>query len=304
MKQFTMLVKRETWEHPAFWVAMLVVAVLLVGGGVPNAYYHAPAVGFDNIVTSLQEAPEGSLPVAYSIGSMGVAVFFNMIMVFVLFFYLLDSLYADRKDRSVLFWKSLPVTDSTTVLSKLATAMFVIPGYALAAILATIVVFAIAMTPAIWIGGGGAWGLLWSQIPILSIATFLAYAFVVQSLWWFPLIGWGMLASAWARRTPFLWTVLPPVVIILLEETIFRTERFAEILGHRFVGVFPLAFRDQDFEILFDDLHHGDLQVTGNITDLINPTPLLSEPGLWIGFAVGVVFIAGAIWLRRYRDEA
>ncbi|MEE9141387.1 MAG: hypothetical protein V3U59_01620 [Gammaproteobacteria bacterium] len=302
MKEFAMLMRREIWENPAFWVTMLVVSLLFLGSGIPQGLYHlGREVGFSEAIMHLAEAPEGALGGIYSAVAVIIGVIFNAIMLFVLFFYLLDALYADRKDRSILFWKSLPVTDTQTVLSKLVTAMFVIPAYALAAILGTFLVLLVVVTVVAWMGGGSAWGLIWSQVPFIQIVMFLVYAFVVQSLWWLPLIGWALFASAFARRTPFLWVVLPPVVVVLLEQTLFASHRFAEWLGDRFVGVFPLAIRDEDFQVEIDD---DRFEVLGEITQLIDPTPLLTSPGLWVGFVIGGAFIAGAIWLRRYRDES
>src|SRR5688500_3753928 len=47
------------------------------------------------------------------------------------FFYGLDALHGERRDRSILFWKSLPVSDRTPVLSKVLVMMAVLPGIAL-----------------------------------------------------------------------------------------------------------------------------------------------------------------------------
>ena len=52
-------------------------------------------------------------------------------------FYCLDALHGERRDRSILFWKSLPVSDLTTVLAKASVPCRVLPPRAFALALAT-----------------------------------------------------------------------------------------------------------------------------------------------------------------------
>jgi len=305
MKTFIELLKREIWEHPAAYVAPLVVAALLLVSGIYNAFYVVSKyVGYERVVMILGTMPEAARPVIYSWWPL-LLVVFNLVMVAVTAFYLMDCLYADRKDRSILFWKSLPVSDSTTVLSKLITALATIPAITVAVTVGAALVLMLMATLIIWFGGGSAWALLWKPVPLIDGTVFVAYAFLVQSLWYVPLVGWVMLASAWARRAPFMWTVLPPVGLIILEQMLFRTERFGTMLGERIVGVIPLAFRVSDERLteMWEGFQTGDAENTVRVTDVIDPTPLLTSPQLWLGFVVGGLFVASAIWLRRYRDE-
>lgn len=305
MKTFVALLKREVWENPAFYVAPLVVAALILISGIYNAFYTVSKyVGYERLVSVITTVPEVARPVMYSWWPVLVIVF-NLVMVFVIGFYLMDSLYADRKDRSILFWKSLPVSDSATVLSKLVTALATIPAITFLVTLASCFVLMLMFNLIIWFGGGSAWDLLWKPMPLFDGTVFLAYSFLVQSLWFVPLIGWVMLASAWSRRSPFIWVVLPPIVLVILEQTLLRSSRFAEILGERIVGVIPLAYQmnERQWEAMKDSIESGNVDNVARITDIINPTALLSSPQLWTGFVVGALFVAAAIWLRRYRDE-
>ena len=241
--------KREIWENPAFYIAPLVVAALILVSGIYNAFYSVGKyIGFERVVQLLGTIPEAARPIMYSWWP-ALVVVFNLVMVFVLAFYLMDSLYADRKDRSILFWKSLPVPDSTTVLSKLATAMFTVPIITLLVTIGSFLVLLVVGTIMIWLGGGSAWALVWKPTPLLDGTLFLCYAFLVQSLWYLPLIGWIMLASAWSRRAPFIWVVLPPVALVLLEQMILRSRHLATLFGERIVGVFPLAFQVSDSDL-------------------------------------------------------
>lgn len=305
MKHFAALLKREVWEHPAFYVAPLVVAALILVSGIYNAFYTVSKyVGYERLVSVLGAVPEVARPVMYSWWPVLVIVF-NAVTVFVIAFYLMDCLYADRKDRSILFWKSLPVSDSATVLSKLVTAMLTIPAITFVITVVSCFVLMLMFTLIIWFGGGSAWQLLWKPMPLFDGTLFLAYSFLVQSLWFVPLIGWVMLASAWSRRSPFIWVVLPPIVVIILEQTILRSSHFAQTLGERLVGVFPLAYQmnDTQWQAMRDSIESGNVDRVARITDIIDPTPLLTSSQLWVGFVAGALFVGAAIWLRRYRDE-
>lgn len=305
MKSFLILMKREIWEHPGVYIAPLVVSALILVSGIYNAFYSVGKyVGFERVVQLLGTIPEAARPIMYSWWP-GLVIIFNLVMVFVLGFYLMDCLYADRKDRSILFWKSLPVPDSTTILSKLATAMFTVPFITLLVTVGSFLVLLVVATIMIWLGGGSAWALVWKPTPLFDGTVFIGYALLVQSLWYLPLIGWLMLASAWSRRSPFIWIVLPPVALVLLEQMILRSENLATLIGERIVGVFPLAFKveAEQWDAFHENLEHTKLESIPQITDLIDPTPLLTSPDLWLGFVVGGLFIAAAIWLRRYRDE-
>ncbi len=305
MKSFAALLKREIWEHPAFYVAPLVVATLILVSGIYNAFYVVSKyIGYERVVSVLNTIPEAARPVMYSWWPLLVIVF-NLVLVTVIVFYLMDCLYADRKDRSILFWKSLPVSDSTTVLAKLTTALITVPAITFVVTIGASMVLMVMLTLIIWFGGGSAWDLLWKPLSLFDGALFIAYSFLVQSLWYVPLVGWALLASAWSRRSPFMWTFLPPIAVIILEQMLFRTERFAELLGERIVGVIPLAYQvnDEQFEAMRRSYESGNVENVARITDVIDPTPLLSSPQLWAGFLVGALFIAAAIWLRRYRDE-
>lgn len=310
MKPFFYLLKRETWEHPAFYIAPMVVG-LIVLGIVLTAFVQGVGehVGYDLMVEELTESSTEKLSVAYGWLMGATAIVFNVTFIFVLFFYLLDALYAERKERSILFWKSLPVTDTETVLSKVATAVFVMPLLTLAVIAITHILMLVITTVFIWAGGGSAWALLWGPAPLLESWVFLGYAMIVETLWYFPFVGWLLFASALARRTPFLWGVLPIIFIGIAEELVFGTERFMDMIGDRMTEVFPLALRidrgdfGHRFRFLRDDIH-GDGMAMGRISDLIRPADVVSEPALWGGFAVGAVFIALAIFLRRYRDDS
>lgn len=310
MNQLAILLRRELWENRAITAApavigglLLLVAILSVIG---VASIHVGNMPFDAMEAARRLDAESAGPLL-QVGFMTIGVTFNTVMIFVIAFYLLDSLYADRKDRSVLFWKSLPVSDTQIVLSKLATAAIVIPLVTLAVFLATALV--LYLIGGITVAAAGNWAIL-SKGPAALLQTGLTtlYALTVQSLWYMPLFGWLLLASAWAKRGPLWWAVLPPVALILVENLAFDTRVVARLIGERVTGVFPLAFRheSEDGVRSFSQGHADsglDIHAPESTLQLIDPGPLLAEPGLWGGFIVAAAFIVGAIWLRRYRDE-
>ncbi len=317
MNSFTWLLRREVWEHRAVYIVPLVFLTLLAVMYTWGLQTHGPGgtlmIDIDGDRTvSLREMIETE-PHALQVMKLGAGalpfivpgIMLNGVMLFLWFFYLTDSLYADRKDRSVLFWKSLPVTDTSTVMSKLATAMVTIPLLTLAGILISVFLMSISNSVFAWRIGQSAWDIVWSQVPFISGTLTMVYALAVQSLWFVPVFGWLLLTSAWAPRAPALWALLPPAGIALLEAATLRSTDFLVFLARRLEGVVPTAFRDEDIDMVKDSLHQGGESIdwAGAFGLLIDPQSFLSDPGMWGGLAVGAVFIAGAVWLRRYRGE-
>ena len=132
MNRFLWLVRREVWEHKAIWVAPSIVIgcllLLILTGNV-----HLGPFSGSGGADMFDKVPRDTQLKLLSIVYAGLALVVFMVMGIVAFFYSIDALYADRRDRSVLFWKSLPLSDLETVLSKFATAIVVIPLVALAA---------------------------------------------------------------------------------------------------------------------------------------------------------------------------
>jgi ABC-2 type transport system permease protein len=309
MNAIKILLQREMWENRSITMAPLaasglyiLVALLAVAGAI-TVQVNDYGVDFHDFARSLDSANAGAVA---QIALTSLAVTFNMLMLVVSLFYLLDSLYADRKDKTILFWKSLPVSDVKIVASKLLTAAVLIPAVTLVIFFVTSVVvylivgttLALAGSSSVLTAGPGA---------ILATTVTVLYAFVVQAVWYLPLFTWLLLVSAWSRKATLLWAILPLWGVAALEAMIFHTDRFASLLGERIVGVLPLAFRDVPDEVIWEyDGPHASLNIEGHdsITQLIDPGSLLASPGLWGGIIVAVVLFAGAVWLRRYRDDS
>ncbi len=201
-------------------------------------------------------------------------------------FYSLDALYGERRDRSILFWKSLPVSAPITVLSKLAIPIVILPLLSFAITIATQFTM-LLLGSIILLGSGVNIATLWTEASFVHVSVVLLYHLLtVHGLWYAPLYGWLLLVSAWAPRAPFLWAFLPPFVICGVEKIAFNTSHFLAMLQHRLIGP-------------------GDAMAPGSappdfMATLI-PTHFFSTPGLWTGLAVAAVFLFATVRLRRYQ---
>jgi ABC-2 type transport system permease protein len=201
-------------------------------------------------------------------------------------FYSLDALYGERRDRSILFWKSMPVSDLTTVLSKLAIPLVIIPVLSYAIVLVTQFIM-LLLASTVLVGSGANIAALWTQDSFFRFSLDLFYHMLtVHGLWYAPLYGWLLLVSATAPRAPFVWAVLPPLVIWGVEKMAFNTTYFLSLLKVRLMG-------PPDPEMAMP--RNADFMST------LIPHHFFDQPGLWAGLAVAAVFLTIAVRLRRYR---
>jgi len=201
-------------------------------------------------------------------------------------FYCLDALHGERRDRSILFWKSLPVSDLTTVLSKASIPLVVLPLLTFAIIVATQWIM-LLLSSAVLLGSGLSVATLWRQLPWLQMSLMLLYHLLaVHALYYAPIYGWLLLVSGWARRAAFLWAGLPLVAICVVEKIAFNTSHFAAMLGHIISGGTAGA------------ASKGDGMSMGALT----AGHALSAPSFWAGLAFTAACLAAAVRLRRNRE--
>ena len=295
MNQLTTLLRRELWEHraiffvPCVFGGLFVLAAILGIFGAANVTIEGKMSGLSLSELADKVQPDQWRP-GFEVVFAAVGATLQMVMGAVVFFYLIDALYAERRDRSILFWKSLPVSDSLVVGSKFLTAAVATPAGILLWLIAGLVVLFAGTSQALVVGPGA----------LAKTLTVVIYSMLVQALWYAPLYAWLLLASAFAKRAVLLWAILPPVGVIIAEQILFGTERFAILLGERIAGGFPLAFQGGA------GLHYGSEMETAfpPLAEFLTPGRFLAAPELWAGFVVAAAFLAGAVWLRRWRDEA
>jgi ABC-2 type transport system permease protein len=274
-------VRRELWENRSIYVAPLGAAALFLFGFLVHTIIVRRRM---HGVWPLDPAQQHDvLAVPYEFAAlliMGTAFIVGI-------FYSLDALYGERRDRSILFWKSLPVSDLTTVLSKVSIPLVVLPLLSFVITVATQLIM-VLLSSLVLLGSGVSEATLWAQSSFFHVSLMLLYHIVtVHGLWYAPIYGWLLLASAWAPRAPFLWAFLPPFVIYGVEKIAFNTSYFLAMLERRLTG--PEGPAMPPGSTLMD------------VMAALTPVKFLSEPGLWIGLAIAAAFLAAAIRLRRYR---
>jgi hypothetical protein len=273
-------VLRELWENKSIYIAPAIVAGVILFGALISAG-HLP--GRRRNAMLLDEVHRrAAIELPYNI----VAMMLIITAFIVGFFYCLDALYGERRDRSILFWKSLPVSDLAIVLSKAIVTLAILPAIIFVVVVVTQFIMLLLSTAVLTPSGLAATS--WENFNLLRESVVLFYALVVIALWHAPIYGWALLISGIARRATFLWAVLPPLALGIFEKITFNTSYFASMLKDRLFGAGDTAF---DFQ-----MHHSISVDLGQLT----PGRFLATPGLWIGLVVAALFIAAAIRLRRY----
>lgn len=231
-----------------------------------------------------------------------VATFF-VVMAIYSSWYLLDCLFADRKDRSILFWKSMPVSDTLTVASKLGTALILIPlAYFAFADVTTLLMAFIISVRARAIGSSLWRGDLWLQIQALWL-----YLIVTTAVWYLPVAGWLLTVSAWAKRAVILWSILPPLALVLAERVFLGTHVIAGQLAAR-LGL--LSYASHAFQYtegagnwVTTEIGTDSITTPVSLYRFINAGEFVSSPDTWIGAAVGIALVLCAVQLRIRRTE-
>lgn len=284
------LVRREYWEHRALWIAPLAVAALSVAGA---------AVGRINL--DWNAAPSAEVQRAlFGLVLVSFEVPMYLTMSVVLWFYASDCLYAERRDRSILFWKSLPVSDAQTVLSKVLVLLVVAPlsVYALSLLTSLIAVGVWSLRG--W--GGGAVPSGWDAGVWLRVQGIDLIWVVVASLWYAPVMAYVLLISAWARRNISVWVFAPPLALALTEWFALRTHHVWDVIAYRFNGL--SRYMNLRFS-LPDQLgkHHAVQTSASELLRGIDPAAALGNVDLWLGLAVAAALVYVVIRIRRYRDD-
>jgi ABC-2 type transport system permease protein len=269
-RHYATLVKREFWEHRSLWIAPLVAAGFFVVAAICAVLFAGSHININGPVHFGPRGggPMGENPVLLGMAALAAQIF--LVSAITCFVYLLDCLYSERKDRSILFWKSLPVSDADTVLVKFAVGMVIVP----------IAVFILTMI---------AYGLIYGALS-LGVPAFASFTsasthaswweglttmlgmLAASLLWYAPVGAWFMLVSVMSRRAPILMATMPFVALGIAESMLFRSNHVWQFIGYR--------LRPQ--------------------TDLMGA---LAEPNLWMGLVAAAGMLYLVVRLRRYRDD-
>jgi ABC-2 type transport system permease protein len=281
--KYAVLLRRELWEHRALWLAPLLVAGVVI---------LLPLFGSSRFAPEGGEVPSGPQAIPNYFGSaamIGVTMTMGGVLCIALFAYLLDCLYAERKDRSILFWKSLPVSDAETVLGKVVLALVLMPiaVMLLAAIVQPLLLLVLKLRyemlqPVIGFDAvlGG-----WRTLPHVGMA------WLYGVLWYSPIVAYLLLASVLAKRVPLMYAAMPPAVLMLLEGLLLNSTGVAKFVGSRLA---PWGGGDWAWN-----------RDGGLLAGLGSPdwAVLYTSSKLWLGLAAAVGMVYIVIRLRRYRDD-
>ena len=300
MRMITMLVRREFWEHkntflilPAVITGFVLLLMLL------GLFYESASMSF-TIETDVNGSREllsvnaenggnwahvairellaipGEMRTSYiELGFEGITALLSLILWIVIVSYLLGTLYRDRSDRSILFWKSLPVSDTLTVLTKLLTAIFIVPFCYFSAVAALqfgwmILISCVAMDLDI-----SAWDEVWIHAPFASHWFRSIVLLVFNGLWTLPLLGWLLAVSAFAKGMPLISALAFPSAVIVVEMLFTDQARIRDWIAAHSIPI-------TNFDVASSNL------ISGQTLSAI---------------LVGSIFVCAAIFLRSRAGE-
>jgi len=297
------LVRREIWEHRSIYVTPMVIAIIVTLGVFAMLIFASGfAAELDAVIFGATNiAGETERKAALTGFFLGTSWVFLVALAVLTVFYCLDSLYAERKDKSILFWRSMPVTDAETVISKLITALLVIPVAAIIGIIATHLVNLVVTSVWVSMKGGDASLLIWGSVSLLDNWLAAVIVILATGIWMSPFIGWFLFVSAYTKRSPLLMAFMPLVLIALLEKIILRTHIFAQyVLGR--ADEMPLI-RTENVERFFDEEQWRIAEGATSLLVHLDIVQFLTSPATWAGIIVCGLLSTAAIYVRRYRDE-
>jgi ABC-2 type transport system permease protein len=306
------LLRREYWENKGgfAWAPVIIAGIAAVfalvaavtGGITIQRHGHEMHLDGDMAEHARQL---GGVADGMMMGGVGMM---SVVLAFVLFFYLLGSLYDDRRDRSILFWKSMPISDAQMVLSKLAWALVLAPLIAVVVGLVLGLTFwVMAAIGALVSGVPGGSAIFTHSHPFKFLAALLL-TLPVQMVWSLPTVGWLMLCSAWSKRVPFLWATAAPILVcsMLSFTDIFPGIEIAHdklwyVVAYRgLLSIMPYTWRAS---IEHHPTHLNDPSDVSNLIDIGGSWQVFAHADVWIGAVIGIAMIFAAIRLRRWRDE-
>jgi ABC-2 type transport system permease protein len=317
MNTMKWLLKREFWEHKGafFWAPAILGMVMVAVTGITIVYGMGNGASFTlqvsgrmqdmhTMVNSMSAQDHQQLVRVLSNICLGAGLPLLMMLTVTTFFYCLGALHDERRDRSILFWKSLPLSDTQTVLSKVLMATLGAPviviGISLATSLALLLIIGMA---ALFYGVNVFTGILGNEavymLPLRALGVLPVYLLCAL-----PTAGWLLMVSAWARSKPFLWGVGVPLIALILVKWVgyvLGMESGAawlmnNVARRMLMGLAPGSW-------LFDHSQGGTMPHEPGVDVVLQAWSTLASPGLWIGAAGGVLMIYAAIRLRRFKDE-
>jgi ABC-2 type transport system permease protein len=321
------LIRRELWEHKGMllWTPALIGIVMTVLGALMAAATVAKTKMHTALIVNGEEISWSTVFNTRTFGPRRTEIIdavannytytaapLFLALGFLVFFYCLSALHDDRRDRSVLFWKSLPVSDAQTVLSKAAIALLVAPLIVAAAASLTSLALILILSGVLAANGIHVFVELLGS-PGLYLGPLRVFGLLpVYCLWALPTVGWLLMVSSWARSKVFLWAVGVPLLLLILTVwagKLTQTESDVSwiqmnVIGRALLGTLPGSWYLFEPQLLPQThaLAEGGSHMA-RIDVFSNSWSSLALPAVWLGAAAGAAMLYVAIRLRRWREE-
>jgi ABC-2 type transport system permease protein len=281
-RPFYWSLRRELWENRSIYFGPAIVAGLVLLGFVFSLRNLPERRRAVLLLDPAKQQHAIQMPYDAATGMLLVAAFV------IGAFYCLDALFGERRERSILFWKSLPVSDRTTVLAKITIPLLILPLICVAlTFVAHLLMF--GLSSAVLLAAGISPATTLANVPLLQLWVAMLCGWIAAVLWHAPIYAWLLLVSGWARRATFLWAVLPLVAVGVFERVAFNTNYVAMFVKYRLIGWFFHAFALPPKDTVVEPL----AQITLG--------RYFSTPGVWLGLIFAGAFLFAAVRLRRYR---
>jgi ABC-2 type transport system permease protein len=290
-------VRRELWENRSLYIAPVAMAAVYLFAymisliWLPNSMRQ---VWMPHSMREMAGVFPGATTAELAMPYTHAAMLLMLIAFIIGIIYSLDALHGERRDRTLLFWKSLPVSDLTTVLAKASIPLLVLPLLVFAVTVTLQQIMRLLAIVVLAVTGAGA-ATLWTRLPLFELEVVTFYGAAVIALWHAPIYCWMLLVSGWARRATLLWAVLPPLALAAVENIAFHTSYLGSMLQDRLFGFAASAFDLKDKNGVPIDAHFIPLAQ-------LTPGKFLSSPSLWLGLAFAAACLAAAVRRRRSRE--
>jgi ABC-2 type transport system permease protein len=297
VRTFRTLARREFWEHRSLWLAPAIVSGLLLACALLT--HGAAKIDANDASEWLDPQVKSNL---FALAQWGLTIPQYLVMLVLQTFYLLDCLYSERKDRSILFWKSLPVSDAMTVLSKFFVGAVVLPLGTFVLALVTDVLFTVIWDLRAFVGGAREL-IVWDTLAFAKTHALMFLGLIVSMLWYAPFLGAFLLASAVVRRNVLMWVTLVPLVAVIVEKISFGSHWLQSFLDYRIFGIWGDLHVESAILGSMTPVGGNEFVSIPELFDRVHVLPAFRDIDLWLGllFTAGCLFAAARV--RRYRDD-